>query len=155
MKTLFNKPNLTLITILALLSLVTLGCGGGSGGRDLLAKANKTNLDRICTLYFQYQLGNQGAGPADEATFRSFISGRPGRQLELIGMDPNNIDDVFLSDRDGEGFEILWGVKGGERDPQVAIVAEKTGVDGMRMIGYNKKPHREVDDAEYQRLFDK
>ncbi len=151
---LMNRIGLTMLLCSSVLMLA--GCGGGSGSGDaLLANANKTSIDRICTLYSQFQLTNQRNGPSDEATFRTYISERPAKQLERIGVDPSDIDSIFVSDRDGEKYEIIWAAVGGERDEPVAIVAEKTGVDGMRMIGFHKKPHREVDEAEYKRLFDK
>jgi len=138
--------------VIALIS----GCGGGDGtGEHLLRDANQSSLDRICTLYFTFQMENQNNGPADEATFREYINKRSPASLERIGVDPSNIDALFTSDRDGEKFEILWGVNASPRGEPVAIVAESVGVDGKRMIGFHKKPHKEVDEAEYKQLFSK
>ncbi len=151
-KTWMKWIGLTLAPCLAIFMVA--GCGGGDGSGDkLLADANKTSMDRICTLYSSFQLVNQGNGPSDEATFRSFISERPPLQLERIGVDPSDLDSIFISDRDNEPYEILWSVAADQRSEPVAIIAEKTGVDGMRMIGFHRKPHREVEEAEYKQLF--
>lgn len=134
---------------------LTFGCGGGGNGEYLLKDANKTSLDQVCTLYFQFQMENQNKGPADEAAFRDFLGKLSPEKLTRIGVDPSNIDALFVSDRDGEKFEILWGVNASPRDEQVAIVAESVGVDGKKMIGFHKKPHKEVEEAEYKQLFGK
>ena len=142
------------LVLFTLVSLLLPGCGGkGSSGESLLADANQTSLDRICTLYFQYQLTHNGHGPPDEAAFRSFIQSRPEQQLKRIGVDPGNIDALFVSERDNEQFVVLWDVVAGERDEPTPIVAEKNGVDGIRFVGCHRKPHREVNDAEFKKLF--
>jgi len=154
MHKMWTKPfGLSLLPCLVIALLC--GCGGDGTGDYLLKDANKTNLDRICTLYFSFQMQNQNKGPADEAAFREFLSKRPAEKLEKIGVDPANLDALFVSDRDGEKFEILWGVNASPRDEPVAIVAESVGVDGKRMIGFHKKPHKEVEEAEYKQLFSK
>jgi hypothetical protein len=147
-----SKVAMALSCLSALVLLA--GCGqSGTSGERMLADSNQTNLDRVCTLYFQYQLNHGGTGPADEASFKEYIRELPAKQLERIGVEPSDIDAVFLSDRDDAAFEILWGVYGDQRGEPVAIVAESVGQEGMRMIGFNKKPHREVGEAEYKRLF--
>ncbi len=131
------------------------GCGNSNSAEQMIADANATSIDRICSLYGQFQMRNANKGPADEAQFRSFISKLPESQLDIMGVDSASLDSVFISDRDGEKYEVTWDAYSSPRDEPVPIVAETIGVNGMRMIGFHRKPHREVDDAEYQRLFDK
>jgi len=70
------------------------------------------------------------------------------RNLELMQIDRENLDELFMSERDGEPFKIQWGVKGwGDR----ALVFESVGVNGKRLVALSET--REVDDAEYEGLW--
>ncbi len=138
--------------LLALALLLPVGCGGGGGPDKLISDANATNLHRVSNLYVLYQTRNGWQGPPDEATFKQFIESQEDRVLERMGVEPGNLAAVFASDRDSEPFVIRWGLPGNPRGEPVAIVFEKTGVSGKRMVGFTIPPPREVEDAEYQQL---
>lgn len=138
--------------VVAALLLPAAGCGGGNSPDEMIGKANATNLQRLCNLYVLYQTRNGWQGPPDEATFKEFIDSQGDRILKRMGVEPGNVTAIFASERDSEPYVIRWGLPGNPRGEAVPIVFEKTGVDGMRMVGFSKPEHREVDDAEYQQL---
>lgn len=130
------------------------GCGrSGSNADNLIADRNKSNIQRLANLYGFYQAKHGWQGPADEAEFRKFISSQSATTLKRMGIDPNDLDSVFSSERDNEKFQIRWAVAGSERGEPVAVVFEQTGSGGERMIGFVGGSPREVDDAEYKKLF--
>lgn len=148
--------NCAIVTLLVCLPGIT-ACGpSGTAGDRMVRDKNKTNLQRLCNLYRFYQSKHGWQGPADEATFRKFVSTQSGRTLKRMGIDPSDIDALFVSERDQEKFEIRWGVSGEERAAEggtaPAIVFEKSGNAGMRMVGFSGAAPKEVDDSEYKRL---
>lgn len=141
---------------LALVGLVLLGFAQGCGGPDpgdLLAQANDTNVQRLANLYSAFQSRNDWRGPTDEAELKAFLNGWNPRKLQNIGIDPGSIETVFVSGRDGEPFKVRYGVPGHIMGSNAPVVFEATGVDGMRMVGFLNMTKREVDAAEYDRLW--
>lgn len=139
--------------ILLVATLLVIGCGRGPSMDSLIADANKSNLQRLSNLYTFYQAKHNWIGPADEAAFRKFILELDSVTLTRMGIDSSAIDELFKSDRDGLPFNIKYGVQGSMRGVVAPIVFEQAGVDGMRMVAFTAAPAREVDDAEYDRLF--
>ena len=90
---------------------LSLGCGGPDP-TDLLAEANNSNIQRLANLYEAYQSRHDWRGPTDEEDFKSFLNGWNPRKLANIGVEPNSVDDVFISERDGEPFKVRYGVPG-------------------------------------------
>lgn len=130
----------------------SLGCGDRDP-TDLLAAANDSNIQRLANLYEAFQSRHNWRGPKDEEDFKSFLKGWNPKKLTSIGADPNAIDDLFVSDRDGEPFKIRYGVPGHIMGSDAAVVFETTGVDGLRMVGFLNMTKREVDATEYDRLW--
>lgn len=141
----------SLFACLAVLVL-TFGCGETDPG-DLLAEANDSNIQRLANLYTTYQSRNNWRGPASEADFKAFLTGWNPKKLENIGVDPGAIDELFISSRDGEPFKVRYKVPGHIMGSNAPVVFEATGVDGMRMVGMLDMTSREVDEAEYERLW--
>lgn len=128
------------------------GCGGTEPA-DLLAAANDSNIQRVANLYEAYQSRHNWRGPKDEAEFKAFLKGWNPKKLTNIGVDPNAIDELFVSARDGQPFEIRYGVPGHIMGSDAPVVFESTGVDGQRMVGFLNMTKREVDSTEYDRLW--
>ena len=128
------------------------GCGE-SDPADLLAAANDSNIQRLSNLYEAYQSRHNWRGPKDEESFKSFLKGWNPKKLSNIGVDPETIDDVFISSRDGEPFMVRYDVPGHIMGSDAAVVFESTGVDGQRMVGFLNMTKREVDDSEYEQLW--
>jgi hypothetical protein len=135
-----------------LVGLVT-GCSNSSDPVDTLASVNETNLQRLANLYFTYQSKHDWRGPADEAEFKSFLRGYNPAKLTRIGIDPNKIDDLFLSERDGQPFKIRYGIPGSSMGSSAPVIFEATGIGGKRLVGFLNMQQREVDAAEYDALW--
>jgi hypothetical protein len=131
---------------------LSLGCGGADPA-DLLAAANDSNVQRLANLYEAFQSRHNWRGPKDEEEFKSFLKGWNPKKLSNIGVDPNAVGDVFISSRDGEPFKVRYGVPGHIMGSNAAVVFETIGVDGRRMVGFLNITKREVDNAEYDRLW--
>jgi len=81
------------------------GCGGPSR-EQLLQDANKNNGERLANAYSFYQNKN-GAGPPDAETFKSFIQSEiPAELKKAMGIPSSNIEELFVSERDGKPFYI-------------------------------------------------
>lgn len=132
---------------------VFVGCGGGVDNDEALARVNSTNAQRLANLYFTYHTKNEWRGPVDEATFKSFIRSYNPQKLARIGVDPNSIDALFISERDSQPFKIRYSVKGSAMGSSEPVIFESLGVDGSRQVAFLNMTQREVDEAEYESLW--
>lgn len=129
------------------------GCGGGGDGNAKLAELNSNSMQRLANLYFTFQLENDLRGPKDEAELRKFIVGIPAEKLARVGVDPGEIDVLFVGPRDNQPFKIRYGVRGSAMGSSEPVIFEAVGVDGRREVGFLNMTQREVDAAEYDQLF--
>jgi hypothetical protein len=128
------------------------GCSDDHGA-GAIASVNTNNIQKLTNLYSGFQFARYGPGPKDEAEFKRYIKNEMGPyHLGLMQIDPNNIDAVFISERDHKPFKVRYGVNGG---PGVvnAIVFEADGVGGKKQVGINGGTVMEVDDAQYQEMW--
>jgi hypothetical protein len=126
------------------------GCGDDTANQ--VAAMNKSNIQRLANLYAAYQNYHGGPGPANEAEFKEFIKKFNPAQLTMMHVDPNNLDGLFTSDRDGKPFAIRYSVGGG-RGSVDAVVFEQEGKGGKKQVGYTNSKVEEVDDAAYADLW--
>jgi hypothetical protein len=138
---------------LLLVLFAVVGCSTNVDREDAVTEANSTNLQRMLTLYLNYQSENNWMGPADEAKFKQFISSLNDTFLNRLGVNKGNIDQVFVSDRDGQPFAIRYKVMGNMMGSNEPVVFESVGVDGKRMVGFLSMEQREVDPAEADAMF--
>ena len=137
---------------LLLISLVGLtGCGGMTP-ESSVAESNKTNMQRLGNMYQMFQFKNQLRGPRDEAEFKEFIRGVNPKVLEPRGIDPNDLDSLFVSQRDKEPFAIRYNVPSGPRGSDEPVIFENTGNGGPRMVYFLNMIMREVEAEEYNNL---
>lgn len=130
-----------------------IGCNTSINPDDAVAAANSTNIQRVTNLYLAYQANNNWIGPADEATLKDFIRGLPESQLTRIGVNTGQLDQLFISDRDGKPFEIRYKVVGNVRGSEEPVVFEAEGSGGQKMVGFLNMTQREVDSAEADAMF--
>lgn len=133
---------------------LAIGCGSGSQPDTAIAGVNSDNLQRLANLYLTYQMDHDWRGPTDEAEFKAFLNAYSPRKLKRIGIDPAAIDDLFVSGRDGEPFKVRYGVRGSAMGSSEPVVFESVGVSGKRRVGFLDMVQREVEEAEYNDLWD-
>jgi hypothetical protein len=137
------------LTGLALLAGLV-GCSRDNTAREVAAM-NGSNIQRLSNIYAAYQNYKGGQGPKDEADFKNFIKDFDKTKLEMMGIDPNKLEAVFASERDGKPFKIRYRVGGG-RGSVDAVVFEQDGKDGKKQVGFTGGKVEEVDHATYQQL---
>ena len=131
------------------------GCGGFDANAAM-KELSATNAQRLATLYVQHQSANRGAGPKDEARFRMFIENFSPGLLKRMDVDPTQLDALFISERDGEEYEIRYAVKGNAMSEPEPVIFEKTGVDGVRLVAFTGQKLEQVsDDTRYQELLER
>lgn len=128
---------------------VCLGCGGGNPVPSL-ADVNNTNMKKLRGAYGLYQLKHGLVGPKNEEEFKNYLKVDAGAKVKLgrMGVTPETVDDIFISERDGQPFKVRYGLKGLSDH---AIVFEAEGVDGKRFVSFIEP--RELDALEYERLW--
>jgi hypothetical protein len=147
--------NTTLVCMLSslLLQLLTLGCSGEVDPATAVAKVNENNIQRLANLYFTFQMKHNWHGPSDEAEFKNFLHNYSPSKLTRIGISPNAIDEIFVSERDGQLFKIRYSVLGSSMGSSEPVVFESVGVGETRQVGFLDMTQREVDAAEYEKLW--
>lgn len=131
----------------------TTGCNTSVSPDDAVAAANSSNIQRVTNLYLAYQANSNWVGPADEAKLKDFIRSLPESQLTRIGVNLGQLDELFISDRDGQPFKIRYKVVGNVRGSEEPVVFEAEGSGGHRMVGFLNMTQREVDSAEAEAMF--
>ena len=132
------------------------GCSRSYDSMGAIEKLNATNPQRLATLYRMYQTHHGGKGPANEKDFRKYISSIGPNLLARIKVEPDNLDPLFLSDRDGQPLVIKWKRLGNDRSPPEPVIFEKEGVDGKRIVAFTGNKFEEIEDqSAYQQLLDK
>jgi hypothetical protein len=130
------------------------GCSSNSSDADsAIAAVNKTNIQRLANLYLAYQSLHEWHGPKDEAQFKTFLHGFNAHMLSRIGVDPNALDPLFISERDGQPFKIRYGVQGSSRGSSAPVIFESVGNGKGRLVGFLDMQQREVDESEYNALW--
>jgi hypothetical protein len=119
-----------------------------------VAAMNESNIKRVVNLYTGYQAKHGWSGPKSEVDFKEFITkGMPAENLQMMGVDANNLDAVFQSERDGKPFRIKYGVGGGPGSYN-PVVFEQEGQGGLKQVAFTFGKVEEVDDARYKQLWD-
>lgn len=127
---------------LALLTLI--GCGSAGG-----EAANKdiNHVRAVTTLYFR-AASVLGKRPETEQEFKQAIAGGK-MDLSVLGVD--SVDELFVSDRDGQPIVVVYGSALKSVAPGV-VAYEQTGKDGMRLVGFNNGQVEEADQTRFAQL---
>src|SRR4051812_17129117 len=133
------------------LAVVSAGCSRNNPANRIGAM-NDTRIKQLANLYMAHQIRNGSNGPKDEASFKAFIqNGMSPECLQMMRVDPAKVDDLFVSERDGQPFVIKFGQSGGVMS-KVPVVFEKEGQGGKRQVAYTNGQVEEGDVAKYQEL---
>lgn len=130
---------------------LALGCGRS---RRQAAAREESRLKPLALLYGQFTGRNRGNPPASEAQFKEFIRSRGPEQLASFGVD--DVDELFVSERDGKPYVVLYGeaAQGNPPGPAGApvIAYEQEGVGGKRFVASSMGAVEEVDEARFREL---
>ncbi len=137
-----------------LILAVLAGCSSRTDVNEAIARVNSNNIQRLANLYFTYQMKNDWRGPTDEEEFKEFIRSYNPRKLTRIGIDPNAVDELFINERDGQPFKIRYSVRGSAMGSSEPVIFETVGVSESRMVGFLNMVQREVEEAEYNDLWE-
>jgi hypothetical protein len=128
------------------------GCSGNDTASQVAA-INTSNIQRLANMYSGYQNMKSSGGPKDEKDFKAFIKNFDPAKLKMRGIDPNGLDALFTSERDGKPFKIRYQVGGG-RGSEAPVIFEQVGKEGKKQVGYTGLSKvEEVDDARYAQLW--
>ena len=131
-----------------------LGVGFGCSGPSAPTAPERLPLRHLAILYGKYRNSHSGRPPKDEAQFKHYIGSLKANQLAAAGVSAVEIDSLFVSPRDGLAYEIRYGepppAPGPDGPP--AVVVERAGKNGKRMVAYSTGKVDEIDDAQYQMI---
>lgn len=127
------------------------GCSQNSSSHAAVAAANDSNIKRLANLYQSFASRHGWRGPKDEAEFKEFVRGFPPHRLEMMGVDVDQIDAIFVSERDGQPLVVKYEIESG-LGASIPIVFEQQGQDGKRMVGLTNGAVQEADESEYKKL---
>jgi hypothetical protein len=137
-------------TICTLL-LLSLGCSQSVESR--VQNLNDSHIKQLTNLYFGYQRSHGWQGPKDAAALKDFVKhDMDPTKLEMMKVKVDKLDDLFVSQRDHKPFKIKYSMGGGP-GASVAVVFEDTGIEGKRQVGLTGPRIQEVDDAQYDELW--
>jgi hypothetical protein len=137
-------------TAVALLMVVGAGCSNPPAP----TAPERLPLRQLAVLYGKYRNGHKGRPPKDEAEFKQYIKGLDANQLSAAGISEAEVDGLFVSPRDGQPYEVRYNDPPPAEGPDgpAAVVVEKVGKDGKRMVAYSMGKVDEIDDAQYQKV---
>jgi hypothetical protein len=133
-----------LIAIFSISVLLVNGCGSG---QPTLQDLNDNNIRRLHSTYKMFMNRHELKGPESEEELKDFLTNNNTAKalLKRMGIESDSIDEIFVSERDGQPFKVRWGVKGIEDH---AIIFEAEGIGGKRMVAFTRT--RELDADEYE-----
>jgi hypothetical protein len=147
-----NSSRLALWALSATLLAGLAGCSGNGVARQVAAM-NTANIQRVANLYSAFQNYKGGRGPKDAGEFKTFVKAFDATKLAMMGVDPNKVDELFTSERDGKPFKIRYRVGGG-RGSVAAVAFEQDGQDGQKQVAFTGNSRVEaVDGTAYAQLW--
>lgn len=135
-----------------------IGCGSADQrNADFVAASNNQNIKKVTSLYQLYATRTDYTGPKSKEELIEFVNSNQSiaENLELLGIDREKINEYFISENDGQEFDVRWEVwinPDSERTKE-PLVFEREGKDGVRLVMLSNRNILEVeDDAKYQKL---
>ena len=109
-----TKMNRAVGVLLALVVFLATGCGEKGPAFSQLPKIHNNNIKRLRVIYNYYMATHGMVGPKDEQTLKDFLNNDPGMAVKLKRLDltPDQVDEIFVSERDGKPFKVRYGLRG-------------------------------------------
>jgi hypothetical protein len=128
------------------LALLAAALFAGCGPDEQARQKGVSHVRAISALYFK-ATSVLGRNPADEQEFKAAVS-QGEMDLDVLGV--SSVDELFVSDRDGQPLVILYGAQ--PKSSQGVIAYEQTGKDGIRLVGTSNGQVIEADAAQFAKL---
>jgi hypothetical protein len=118
-----------MVLLLLFTAVSFVGCNNGPRVTDIYS----TNIRKLQASYMLYLESHGFVGPKNEEEFKDFLKNNPTavHLLKRIDVTPDIVDDIFISERDGEPFVVRYGVEG---EADHAVIFEAVGDEGKRLI---------------------
>ena len=133
------------IVLPLLLPALLLACAGCHGNDDSALKREMSHV-RLLTNLHGLATSKLGHTPRDEQEFKQGIA---AAHISPEKLKVGSIDELFVSERDGQPLGVVYGTPPKNSD---VVVYEQVGVNGMRQVGHRIGVVEEVDEAQYKAL---
>jgi hypothetical protein len=143
----------SLIATIALAIVLSMGGCSSNSVQSQVAAMNTSNIKRVANLFAAYQNIQGGEGPKDAQTIIAFAKSIPVDALHNMKIDENNLNALFISERDNKPFRIKFGTVRGAMSPHIPVIFEEQGVGDTRQVAWTNARVEELGAAEYQRLW--
>jgi hypothetical protein len=139
---------LTALYAVAVVFLATSGCGS----HQKSAPREQSGLKKLALVYGRFLSQSRGQPPANEAEFKKFAQSL--RPVDLKAFNIDDIEQVFISERDGKPYVVIYGKPQGPPGPggSPVIAYEQEGKAGKRWVASVVGAVEEVDEARFQQL---
>lgn len=131
--------------------LLALGCGGAQRQAE---QREESRLKPLALFYGQFTGQHRGNPPADEAQLKDFI--RSQGPEALASFQVKDVDGLFLSERDGKPYVVLYGDAAKSNPPGPAgapvVAYEQEGIGSMRFVASSMGAVEEVDEPRFREL---
>jgi len=134
-----------------LLLTVLIGCTSQEAKRT--QDAENSHLRWLLRLYALASNEAQGRPPKSEEAFKQYIAGMDAgvRDRLLAGAGVSSTDELFISERDGQPYVIIYGKPARKMDSGV-VAYEQQGVNGLRYVGRRVGAGEEVDEQQFNTM---
>ena len=138
----------------AVLFLSVTGCSRTPSIDDMISKATDSNVKRVAKMYTIFMKSHDWKGPQDTSELKAFINKQNPAQMRAMGIDPDNLDALFLDERDQQPLKVRWNLKGSLQSPPLPVVFEaNASSEGFYQVGFTGSGAKQVDQSEYDRLW--
>ena len=122
------------VVAVSVLCVSSIGCK--SERSKLVDEYTSGNIRKMAMIYNAYTAAHKYQGPEDEAQLKDWLENESSeRKMSRINVDRGKFEDYMVSERNGERFEIRWGVDSAPMGPPRPVIFEATAVDGIRQVG--------------------
>lgn len=142
----------TWVGALALLCLATVVATGCAGDQQVSKPTQESHLKFLALLYGQFTGQNRGQPPKDEAEFKEFVRTNGSSFVQMSNV--KTADELFVSERDGQPYVILYGAPMGAKslNGQPVMGYEQVGAGGKRYIANSLGQIEDLDEAKFKEL---
>jgi hypothetical protein len=138
----------TALCLVGLTCMVAIGCRSQTKS---LAR-EQSGIKKLSIVYGRFLAQHRGRPPANEAEFKKYVQALSPAELTSFGIEDSN--QIFISNRDGKPYVIIYGPSKGPPGPGGApvIAYEQEGKEGKRWVASALGAVEEVDETRFRQL---